>query len=373
MAIFFLLMFSFCIVNLNGKGIMWRDLFKMSRVEQLGFATMFLIIIGSLLLYHFFSLEASLPNNEIYLEWLEQVRVSEKETVVNKNKIQQKKLFRFDPNRVSIKEMELLGLKSFVILNILKYREAGGCFRSVGDFKSVYGMDSVVFVMLQPFVVIGDEKKINKYRSKKRSYLVDLNRVDQTWLSEEGVNPVVISEIITKQNDYYFSRRIDKDSLLMFSKEDWKVFSASVLSAKYPPKKKGFDHFQIELNSADTSELCLLKGIGSYYARQIVYYRNRVGGFYSIDQLLEVEGISPIVLSDNRENIIVDASLIQPLDIHAAGLRKMKAHPYLNFYMAKDIYEYRRVVGDFKKLSDVFSLPAFRDQDTVRLSKYLSL
>ncbi|MBI9060469.1 MAG: helix-hairpin-helix domain-containing protein [Marinilabiliaceae bacterium] len=345
----------------------------MSRVEQLGFATMFLIIIGSLLLYHFFSLEASLPNKEICIEWLEQVRVLEKETVANKNKAQQKKLFRFDPNRVSIKEMELLGLKSYVILNILKYREAGGGFWSVGDFKSVYGLDSVTFVMLQPFVAIGDEKKINKYRTKKRSYLVDLNRVDQAWLSEEGVNSEVINEIITKQSDYYFSRRVDKDSLVEFSIDEWKLFSASVLSVKYDKKKEEFEHFEIELNRADTSELCLLKGIGPYYARRIIYYRNQVGGFYSIDQLLEVEGISPIVLSDNEEKIVVDPNLIQSLNVHTASLWKMKAHPYLNFYMAKDIYEYRRVNGNFKVLSEVFSLPAFEGQDTIRLSRYLTL
>ena len=368
-----MLKFSFGIANLNGKGIMWRDFFKMSRVEQMGFTTVVLLIVTSLLIYYFVPLDSSHQNNEIYLEWLEQVHASKNDDVKNQIRAQQKKLFYFDPNRISIKEMELLGLKSYVILNILKYREAGGYFRSTGDFESVYGLDSVTFVMLQPYVAIRVEKKVKKYRKKKRSYLIDLNRADQAWLSEVGVNPAVINEIINKQSDYYFSRRIEKDALVQFSLDEWRLFASSVLKVKYDQKKEAFEHFVIEINSADTSEFCLLKGIGPYYARRIIYYRNQVGGFYSIDQLLEVEGLSPIVLSDNKENIVVDPNLIQPLNIHAAGLRKMKAHPYLNFYMAKDIYEYRRTIGDFEKLSDVFNLPAFKDQDTVRLSKYLSL
>jgi len=352
---------------------MWRDLFKMSRIEQLGFATMFLIIIGSLFIYHFVSLDASLPNSEIYLEWLEQVRVAEKEAVINEYKAQQQKMFFFDPNRITVKEMELLGLKSYVILNILKYREAGGRFKSVGDFRNVYGLDADTFKKLQSFVVIRYEKKTKKNRSGKRSYLVDLNRVDQAWLSKEGVNSAVINEIIMKQSDYYFSRRVDKDSLVEFSIDEWKEFSSSVLRVKYDKKKEAFENFEIELNSADSSELCLLKGIGPYFARRIIYYRNQVGGFYSMNQLLEIEGISPIVLADNKEKIIVDPNLIRLLNVHTASLWKMKAHPYLNFYMAKDIYEYRRTIGNFKRLSDVFNLPAFKDRDTVRLSKYLAL
>ncbi len=352
---------------------MWRDVFKMSKMEQLGFGVLSILIVISVLIYYFVPADAPSQNNEVYFEWLAQVQATPNEGGDKQVQAHKSFLFDFDPNCISIKDMEQLGLKSYVILNILKYREAGGGFRSGSDFENVYGLDSSTFSMLEPYIKIGVQKKLEKNEKKKRSYLVDLNRTDQEWLGEIGVNSAVVNEIITKQSDHYFSRRIGKDSLMQFSLEEWREFAPSILKVKVDPKMKVFEHFVIELNSADTSELCLLKGIGPYYARRIVYYRNQIGGFYSIDQLLEIEGISPVVLADNEKNITVDQHLIQPLNIQNTGLRKMKMHPYLNFYMAKDICEFRRARGRFKKLSEVFSLPAFKDQDTVRLSKYLSL
>src|SRR3569833_3197280 len=55
--------------------------------------------------------------------------------------------------------------------------------------------------------------------------------------------------------------------------------------------KKAASNVVIELNSADSAKLTELKGIGPSFARRIINYRNRLGGFINKEQLKEVYGM----------------------------------------------------------------------------------
>ena len=130
------------------------------------------------------------------------------------------------------------------------------------------------------------------------------------------------------------------------------------------------EKFQIELNAADTAELRLLKGIGKVLARRIVYYRNKLGGFYDLNQLSEVEGVSPIVLKDNKDYILIDTALVQKVNINRASLKRMKDHPYMNFYQAKDIYESRKKTTVV--LNEIIQNETFGEADKNRIRQYFT-
>lgn len=49
---------------------------------------------------------------------------------------------------------------------------------------------------------------------------------------------------------------------------------------------------RVDLNHADTAALCTLPGVGESRAREIVAYRVAHGGFASVDEAAEVEGIT---------------------------------------------------------------------------------
>ena len=63
---------------------------------------------------------------------------------------------------------------------------------------------------------------------------------------------------------------------------------------------------KVNLNTATREELMTIDGIGEIYADRIIELRERVGRFTSVEQLLEVEGISQKKLDRIRNYITVE-------------------------------------------------------------------
>ena len=142
----------------------------------------------------------------------------------------------------------------------------------------------------------------------------------------------------------------------------------------FSPKKEYVKAFKypegtlVEVNSADTTELKKIPGIGSGIAGGIVRYRERLGGFYALSQLEEVKHVAPELLKWFK----LENDSIQKLEINKASLDKLRAHPYLTFYQAKVIVEHRRKKGQIKSLSQLALYEEFTEKDLERLSAYVS-
>ena len=142
----------------------------------------------------------------------------------------------------------------------------------------------------------------------------------------------------------------------------------------FPPKKEYVKAFKypegtlVDVNSADTTELKKIPGIGSGIAGGIVRYRERLGGFYALSQLEEVKHVAPELL----EWFKLENDSIRKLEINKASLDKLRAHPYLTFYQAKVIVEHRRKKGQIKSLSQLALYEEFAEKDLNRLSAYIS-
>ena len=123
----------------------------------------------------------------------------------------------------------------------------------------------------------------------------------------------------------------------------------------FSPKKEYVKAFKypegtlVEVNSADTTELKKIPGIGSGIAGGIVRYRERLGGFYALSQLEEVKHVTPELLKWFK----LENDSTRKLEINKASLDKLRAHPYLTFYQAKVIVEHRRKKGQIKSLSQL--------------------
>ena len=119
---------------------------------------------------------------------------------------------------------------------------------------------------------------------------------------------------------------------------------------------------------ADTTALKTVPGIGPYFARKIVQYGQRLGGYVSIDQLDEIENFP----QEAKRFLVIEQAQPQKLNVNSLSLDELKRHPYINFYQAKAITDYRRLHGPLKSLNDLRLSKDFPPEAIARLLPYVA-
>lgn len=135
--------------------------------------------------------------------------------------------------------------------------------------------------------------------------------------------------------------------------------------AHYQVKLKAGEH--VVLNTADTTQLKMVPGIGSYFARKVVQYGERLGGYVSVDQLDEIENF-PL---DAKDYLVIENAQPHKLNVNTLSLNDLKKHPYINFYQARAITDYRRLHGPLKSLQDLRLSKDFPPEAIARLTPYV--
>lgn len=244
----------------------------------------------------------------------------------------QYELFTFDPNTADSTQLLRLGLQPWQVRNIYKYRAAGGRYNKPTDLARLYGLTLKQYKRLEPYIKIEGE--------------------------------VMAADVIKpSQNDFSGKNKAETSP----DKSD--VEKEQSLAA-YPIKIKEGEH--ININTADTNDLKRIPGIGSYYARQIVSYRQRLGGIANVHQLLEIQGFPEsslkfmIVEQASNTHLPITKIKINHLDQNA-----LSRHPYIRYVQAKEILNFRRLHGAIKKADDLRRLPSFTDADVDRLNPYI--
>ena len=128
----------------------------------------------------------------------------------------------------------------------------------------------------------------------------------------------------------------------------------------------------VELNSADTTILKKVPGIGSTFARRIVKYRELIGGYVSVQQLTEVYGIDEERYEALKPWFIADSTSIRKLNVNQAPIRDLYRHPYINSQQARAINQLRRQKGRLTGWENLQLLEEFSEADRERLTPYLS-
>lgn len=127
----------------------------------------------------------------------------------------------------------------------------------------------------------------------------------------------------------------------------------------------------IDLNNCDTTDLMLLRGIGSYYARKIIRYRNELGGYVSAEQIREIREIPKETADSVIAHFIVNTDSVKQIDVNHASVERLARHPYLSFTQARAIYELRRTRFKLESLEQLAEIECISDSERVRIEPYL--
>lgn len=128
----------------------------------------------------------------------------------------------------------------------------------------------------------------------------------------------------------------------------------------------------IELNTADTVSLRQLKGVGAYFARKIIDYRNKLGGYMSVDQVAEIYNFPPELFASIKTQLSANPALIKRLPINSVNDSILDVHPYISGKEARILTSYRSKHGRFTSCADFQKVVAISSSTIERLCPYLT-
>src|SRR5436190_2858889 len=223
-------------------------------------------------------------------------------------------LFYFDPNKISAAEWKRLGLRNKTIQTIQNYLSKGGKFRKPEDLQRVYGLHKDEFERLEPYIRIESSSE---------------NKVNETYTTAASEKPGI---------------------------------------KRYTP-----GYSVIDVNAADTTAFISLPGIGSKLAARIVNFRDKLGGFYSVEQVKETFGLPDSTYQKIKQYLKLDNPSVKKININTATVDELKAHPYIKYSLANPIVAYRNEHGLFSKVEDVKKVMVVTEEIYKKIQPYLTL
>lgn len=294
--------------------------FLMTAEQWLGVVLLTVLIVGILVLVKEFK-----PQNEVAVSWANDSVKTQFADYQNKQDSVRKKTWKkrysydtieihmqmFDPNTADSSTLVHLGFKPWQAKNILKYRAKGGRYSKAEDIKRLYGMTDSMYQALRSYISIVREQ---------------LDSVEQDTMKMDSLAKRV---------------SINKDTIL-------------------------------NLRTADTTELKMIRGIGSYRARQIVRYREQLGGFVRVEQVMEVTGMDQMVEDSVLRWFVLDSVVVEKIRVNHVSAQRLSKHPYLRFEQAKAIYELRRKKIRLNSVNDLESIDCIDEKTLEKISPYLN-
>ena len=268
----------------------------------------------------------------------------------------------FDPNTADSLTLIRVGLSPFQVRNILRYRQKGGAYHRPEDMKRLYGLTIGQWEHLAPLIRI--EKKYQYLSDREDVYAPHHERRGgASWGRGEGTpEKEEEKERDTARHRVEYPLHTDSGSYSPVSRNAHAPTQQRVV--KLRPGQR------IDLNTADTTALKTIPGIGSYFAMRIAEYRKRLGGFVSLDQLNDHDlNFLPVGI---EAYLTLHPIPVRQLRINHLSVRELNQHPYLSYAQAREICETVRTHGPLHSWQELLFLSEFSERDRERLEPYVS-
>ena len=288
-------------------------------------------------------------------------------------------LFHFNPNEITLAELDSLALPKFIKRNIISYREAGGRFKSVDDVRKIYGMTDSIFLQVKDYIIIPEEKVVKlaskESLPKKLDGFFDPNTTSEMELKRFGFDDFQISNLISYRNKG--GKFVFEEDILKIYGVDSTLYNRIEKHIKInivdnPIQKKEELAEMVELNGADSIKLVGLHGIGPSFAKRIIKYRDLLGGFHAKSQLLEVYNFPEETFLQIKDQVETDTLKIEKIRINFAEYRDLLRHPYLQKNQVEAILKKRETDGSFKKISELQEISAIDKNTYKKIRPYIT-
>lgn len=227
-----------------------------------------------------------------------------------------------------------------------------------------------------------DKEFVKKEAEKYSLFIFDPNTVDSVTFVRLGLKPFIASNILKFRNKGGKFRTAESFSKVYgIYPEKFKELEPyiAIVEAKQTtkdsiksPSTTKIKNIVVDLNSADTTELMKVYGLGRGYAKAIVRFRQQTGGFVIVEQLRELYGMSEENFNKISPSCKINLELVKKIQINTASVERLNAHPYLNFYESKAIYEYRRRKGKLQNANELKAISELKPETIRKIQPYLS-
>lgn len=224
----------------------------------------------------------------------------------------------FDPNVASLNVLQKNGIPDWLAQRIVKYRTKGGKFLIKDDLLKIYGFPADLHSKLYSYIqlpVLPKAQLGRKANKRKKSA----------------------------------------------------IYSYSKTNNQHEVKK-------MNINTVDSIVLQQLSGIGVVFSARIVRFREKLGGFYSLDQLSEIYHITPEVVNTLKNHTYISPDkTVNKININEDEVSTLASHPYISFSLAKAIVKHRENYGNYMTLEDCREVYLMEETLFQKLRPYLTL
>ena len=224
--------------------------------------------------------------------------------------------FPFNPNTITEEEWRQMGLTDRQVRSIMNYKAKGGRFYSKSDVEKLYTISEEESAQLEPFIVLPEVARGNASRPASK-----------------------------KQESQTFD---DKPK----------------------PERKAVP--VVDLNTVDSTTLVELPRMGGYMASRIIAFREKLGGFVEVEQLLDVKGLDSTRFAAMRPYLLIGDAETQRIDVNRADFKTLVGHPYLSYEQVKRIFRQRETRGMIKNWAQLEELLKEEGEVNPLLEHYLS-
>ena len=285
----------------------FKAIYNFTKEQKKGVLSLFALIVTLQATYYFVDFSTPHVASPDEVAWLAQQPKIDSLKLTSKETIY--KMYPFNPNFITDFKGAKLGMSVAEIDRLLRFRKTGKYANSPEEFQKVTGISDSLLAAIAPYFKFPD------WVTNKQSY---------------GSN--------------------------------YKPF------VKFPKKP---DLKVLEINVATKEDLMNISGIGDALSDRILNQKQTLGGFVAMEQLDEIWGLSPEVLTSLKKYFkLTSLPNINKININSASIKQLSQFYYFKGPISRNIVLYRSMNGDIK-IEDLTNIKGFPVDKVKIIALYL--